>query len=51
MSSEKESITNQMYNGVGEVFADYLKRFKDFSENNEDTSASTINALSKLLSW
>ena len=37
-----------MYNGVGEVFKDYLKRFKDFSKENSETSTDTINALAKI---
>ena len=37
-----------MYNGVGVVFKDYLKRYKNFSKNNKETSPEIINNLAKI---
>lgn len=47
-SEDNKNITEEMYSGVGLVFKDYLKRFKEFSENNEETSVETINNLGKI---
>jgi len=37
-----------MYDGMGNVFEDYLKRFKEYSKENKENSSDTINNLSKI---
>lgn len=44
----KENIIKKMYDGMGEVFEDYLSRFKSYSNGNKENSTDVINNLSKI---
>ena len=44
----EENIIKKMYDGMGNVFEDYLKRFKAYSKENDENSKETINILSKI---
>lgn len=44
----EENIIKKMYDGMGEVFKEYLKRFNQYAKENKENSKETINILSKI---
>lgn len=47
-SLSENNIIKKMYDGMGDVFEDYLTRFKKYSEENEENTKDTITNLSKI---
>ncbi len=47
-SDSVNKIIDKMYKGTGQVFEEYLKRFKEYAKENPDTSTEVIDNLAKI---
>ena len=47
-SNSEDKIIDKMYKGTGEVFEEYITRFKKYAKENPDSSTDVINNLAKI---